>query len=397
MTLDQKYDFSDFEEGAAMTCPDAQDRAHLTELLCEETPIRFPFTRVDKLQIREPDWTVKGFIEADSMGCIIGEPGCGKSFLAVDLALSVATGADFHGHEVKPGPVLFIAGEGHNGMARRFSAWSKVREVSLDGVPLFKSETAAQFLDPQSADDVTNSARRIASECGAPRLIIVDTLQHNFGAGDENQTQDMTAFVTAMDALRREFPGCTILIVHHSGHADKGRARGSIVLKASCDFEYLTTKKGNNMSVSCSKMKDAEPPATSSYTLNNTEIGTAKDGEPITSAVLSYANNIKDDNDALTPSQRLAVAAYVAAAASAECWRDGAFIGLHAELWRSEFYAHHTGDGQEAKKKAFQRVRSDLVNGNKMEVRDDVYTAKCNDTLDLIRGNKIFDGGRANA
>ena len=52
----------------------------------------------------------------------------------------------------------------------------------------------------------------------------------------ENSTQDMSRFVAACDAVRRRY-GCTMLIIHHSGHGDKGRARGAIALKAALDAE----------------------------------------------------------------------------------------------------------------------------------------------------------------
>jgi len=387
-------DFADFEDGAAMLVPTHEfplpDEGHAPDKM------RFPFTRVDKLEIREPDWTVKGFIEADSLGCIIGAPGCGKSFIAVDIALSVATGQDFQGQSVRQGPVLFIAGEGHNGMARRFAAWSKARDVSLEDVPLFKSEVAAQFLDLNSARDVAQSAHAIAAKAGPPRIIIIDTLQRNFGVGDENSTQDMTAFVTAMDNLRQGFPGCTIIIIHHSGHMDKGRGRGSIVLKASCEFEYLAEKKGRVVTISCTKMKDGEPPAAGTYQLSSIEIGRDREGEPITSAVLSYANDIQDSGDHLTQSQQIAVDAYVEAAIGSECWCDGEFVGVPLELLRASFYALHTGDNQDAKKKAFQRVRQGLVSTGRWTVRDDVYLTKCKDTIQIINGNKIMGGGTAN-
>jgi hypothetical protein len=54
-------------------------------------------------------------------------------------------------------------------------------------------------------------------------------------------------------------------------------------------------------------------------------------------------------------------------------WDDGAFRGVHVERWRVEFYAKHTGDTQEAKKKAFQRVRSDMTASERMTVQDNVY------------------------
>ncbi|WP_439560713.1 AAA family ATPase [Roseinatronobacter sp.] len=57
-------------------------------------------------------------------------PSSGKSFLAVGIALSVATGTPFHGRDTKQGAVFFIAGEGRNGLARRFAAWGMVLDDS---------------------------------------------------------------------------------------------------------------------------------------------------------------------------------------------------------------------------------------------------------------------------
>jgi hypothetical protein len=46
---------------------------------------------------------------------------------------------------------------------------------------------------------------------------------------------------------------------------------------------------------------------------------------------------------------------------------------VHVEAWREAFYAKHTGDNADAKKKAFQRVRKDLTDTDRMKVQDDVY------------------------
>lgn len=78
----------------------------------------FRFVPVGDLEYRDPEFLVDGLIETDGLGLIFGDPGSAKSFMAVDLALCVASGADFHGKGVKKGPVLFIAGEGHNGLIR---------------------------------------------------------------------------------------------------------------------------------------------------------------------------------------------------------------------------------------------------------------------------------------
>jgi len=168
----------------------------------------FPFVAMGDLEIRDPEFLVADLIEAETLSLIFGDPGCCKSFLAVDLPLSVATGTPFHGEDTKQGSVFFIAGEGHNGLARRFAAWAKDRGQSLKDAPLFKPERAAQFLDGVSAKALADAVAMLAESHGSPALIVIDTLARNFGAGDENNTKDMSELVVAIDDLKARIPGC---------------------------------------------------------------------------------------------------------------------------------------------------------------------------------------------
>jgi hypothetical protein len=327
----------------------------------------FQFVAVGDLQYRDPEFTVDGLIETETLGLIFGDPGCGKSFLAVDLALSVATGNDFHGNTTKQGAVFFIAGEGHNGLARRFAAWSEARGVSLAGVPLFKSERAAQFLDGASAKAVTDAVTSLAAQHGSPAMIIIDTLARNFGPGDENNTKEMSEFIVAIDDMKATFPGCCVLIVHHSGHADKQRARGAMALKGALDFEFRVEKDGTSLKLVNTKMKDAEAPQDVFFSFRQVDLkGSAK------SAVLD-ATEAPERNPRMTPTQKLALTTYVDAARLNGVWDDGAFRGVHLDQWREFFYAKHTADNIDAKSKAFQRVRRDMQSNGMVTVQDDVY------------------------
>ena len=361
---DDNADFADLEAGVE-TAPEAfgADDASPAQ---QSNPGGFKFVQVGDLQYRAPEYIVEELIETETLGLIFGDPGCGKSFLAVDLALSVATGTPFHGRAVRQGAVLFIAGEGHNGLARRFAAWSNARGVPRDGVPLFKSERAAQFLDAASAQAVSNAVAVLAAQHGLPSLIIIDTLARNFGAGDENNTRDMSEFVVAVDDLKARFPGCAVIIVHHSGHSEKQRARGATALKGALDTEYRVEKDGNLMRLVNTKMKDAEPPQDVYFQFEQVDLGDA------TSAVLVAAETPERVHN-LTPAQRLGQNTYITAAAAQGSWEDGAFRGVHRDAWRDAFYEKHTGENDEAKRKAFQRVRNDLVKAAQMTVTDDVY------------------------
>lgn len=329
----------------------------------------FKFVQVADLRYRPPEYIIDGLFETETLGLIFGDPGCGKSFLAVDIALSVASGTSFHGRSVKQGSVFFIAGEGHNGLARRFAAWSKAVGVSLDDVPLFQSERAAQFLDGASAKAVADAVDTLAHNHGTPALIIIDTLARNFGAGDENNTKDMSELVTSVDDLKARFPGAAVLIVHHTGHGEKQRARGAMALKGALDTEYRVEKDGSTLKLTNTKMKDAEAPQDMFFSLNEIDL----DGSA-TSAVLEVTE-APERKHKMTPTQTLGLSTYATAAASSGIWDDDgkAFRGVHIEAWREAFYAKHTGDSADAKKKAFQRVRKDMADAGRMKVQDDVY------------------------
>ena len=49
---------------------------------------------------------------------------------------------------------------------------------------------------------------------------------------------------------------------------------------------------------------------------------------------------------------------------------------LHLEEWRHLFYAGHTGDNEDTKKKAFLRARESLVDKGFVEVTDDIFSIR---------------------
>src|SRR4051812_42527240 len=72
-------------------------------------------------------WLVDGLLPGSGLAVLFGEPGTGKTFLALDWALTVATGANWFGHQVIRKPVVYIAGEGAAGISVRVEAWRASR------------------------------------------------------------------------------------------------------------------------------------------------------------------------------------------------------------------------------------------------------------------------------
>ena len=276
-----------------------KDAFDVTEGFEAEKPnlTKFEFVDVSDLvaDIKPVNWVVRDYLERDSIALVYGPPGGGKSFLSVDLACSVATDTEWMGHKVHPGSVFYIAGEGHNGLARRFRAWEIARAITIPKGALFKSAGAMQVLDEQSALEASETIAALVESTGnMPSLVVIDTLARNFGSGDENSTSDMSKFIQHVDTYIRSRFKCCVLLVHHSGH-NAERARGSSALKAAVDAEYEISKDDSgNVRVRTTTMNDAEIPPDLLLKLKGIELDGVldEDGAPVTSAVLDIADDL---------------------------------------------------------------------------------------------------------
>lgn len=245
----------------------------------------------DMLRLPYPlEWLIRGFIETNGLFLIFGDPASGKSFAAVDIACCIATGTDWHGHKVLRGAVFYIAGEANRGFRARCAAWSIQNDVSLDGGPLYFSESGVNLSDTQSFAALTTEITKLTALTGeSPRLIIIDTLARSM-EGDENSARDMAMFTRQLDKLKDLYK-CAILIVHHSGHGEKSRARGSSALKGALDAEfYMQKDKDGVIRFECTKMKEAEAPSPMAFRLMDVELADLDDeGNPVTKAAIVNA------------------------------------------------------------------------------------------------------------
>jgi hypothetical protein len=249
----------------------------------------FRFERVGGMEVKISSWLVRGLLETDSFSCLFGDPGAGKSFLAIELAACVATGTPFYGLQVKrPGPVLYLAGEGRTGLARRFRAWSIARGVPLADAPLFLNSGAVSLIDSASMVSVVKALKTLIKELDRiPALAILDTWSRVLG-GDDSAPSDAAAGVAALDALRGRFDNFAVLVVHHEGHT-KGRGRGWSGLRAAVDAEFRVERgKDDLLRLECTKSKDTRPVDPMAFQFAGVDLGiTDEDGNPFASAVLN--------------------------------------------------------------------------------------------------------------
>ena len=79
------------------------------------------------------EYVVKEWIDRDAISCMFGEPGTGKSFLALDIGHHVQRGAAWNGCRVRQGNVLYIAAEGGALFANRVAALERPSFFVLAG------------------------------------------------------------------------------------------------------------------------------------------------------------------------------------------------------------------------------------------------------------------------
>ncbi len=239
--------------------------------------------------IEPPRWLVKGLIPEGAFGILYGAPGCGKSFAALDLALSMASGFDYLDRSTKPGAVLFCALEGGGGLAARIAAWR--RHHNADAPEGFRLVRASLPLsDPATVEDLLGEAQFMADAEHRPRLIVIDTLARAMAGTDENAAGDMGKAIHALERLGRE-TRATVLAVHHTGKdADRG-PRGSSALHGAADFMISVKAAGAlGADLTIEKQKDGRDGVTIALDLIEVELGKDRDGEAFGSLVATLSS-----------------------------------------------------------------------------------------------------------
>ena len=222
----------------------AQDLLNIVNTAQYEVPrSNLNLRKVSELinDISEPEWVIEDVMEKDSVMEIYGAPKSGKSFIAIDMAICASLGIDWHGHKCTQTPIIYLAGEGQRGIARRVQAWKHYYDKDVNNAKLFISDRGIRFLDEDDHANLVNHINDIKKVFGNIGAIFVDTLARNFGAGNENSTEDMNKFIEKVDALKNEF-NCCVNLIHHTGHMASGRARGSSVLPAAVDAEFAVKR-----------------------------------------------------------------------------------------------------------------------------------------------------------
>ena len=213
-----------------------------------------PIQRASQLSSTGPQtqWLIEGLWSDQAVGILGGEPKCCKSFLALDVAVSVASGAAcLRQFPVRrSGPVLLFPAEDSLAVVRqRLEGIAAAAQVPFDSLPVQVITAPTLRLDAP-----TDRARLLETvQQLRPRLLILDPLIRLHRV-DENDATQIAALLSYLRELQRQFE-LAVMLVHHArkdSHASRpGQAlRGSSELHGWGDSNLYMRRKGAQLSLS---------------------------------------------------------------------------------------------------------------------------------------------------
>lgn len=224
-----------------------------------------PIVRIAEIALQNstPHWLVEGLWGASSVGVIGGAPKCSKTWLGLDLALSVATGTACLGRYAvpQPGPVLvYLAEDALPIVRQRVEGMARHRGLALEQVDLYVITAPSLRLDRDPhRRQLQETAQRLR-----PRLLLLDPLVRLHGI-DENSASEVAELLAYIRTLQRQLD-LSVILVHHTRKNATGVAagqslRGSGDLHAFGDSNlYLRRTKDRLVLSSEHRAAPASPP-----------------------------------------------------------------------------------------------------------------------------------------
>jgi len=215
---------------------------------------------IDVVHVEPVTWLVDDVIPDKALICLYGAPNCGKTFLALHIALSLIMGIECFPDEAVdatgparkasvPGPpspipeapvrsVIYMLSEAPDSIGRRIAGWlehfgydrEKAQPVISKGLLAASNTNRIKLNSPSHRAEFVERVKKVKID---PSLIIFDPLISAL-EGDENDANQMDRFVMGMDALRQEF-ACSVMVIHHPGKDARMIERGSSALRGGVD------------------------------------------------------------------------------------------------------------------------------------------------------------------
>gem|GEM_PF-3628401 len=300
---------------------------------------------------RKPNrWQVKGRFRRGTLNIIFGASGTYKSTTLAGLAVSINCRPYWHDCLIENGGggVLVIAAEDDEGIVDMIEAACIEYGVNPDDVSVYISHGGYDLSNPEVIQGIKDSIATMPVPLSA---IVVDTLNRNCGGLDENSASDMRTFLNMLEELRGD---ATVYVIHHNGHGDKQRERGSYAIRCNADSSVL-----------CEYVED-----TKLFTMTWEKLRSAPTPKPLTLKPKAYV--IRQEADSTGELENVTAVCMVMADEDLRQAREDAFYRKYPEL----------GAG---KRRSFLRVLLARI-FNKPDEKQKALAAVCGVAQSVISG-----------
>jgi predicted transcriptional regulator len=233
-----------------------------------------PMSLTGLLAMPPKRWLINQLFGRGDLVMLYGPPGCGKSFVAIDMIFAACLGGQFARRfdvagcldDTGPLNVAYCAGEGLDGLPARFAAAAQHWGVDdlanftfFATVPqLYEGEdtayirTITRFIDEWKQRQADGQAKPL-------HILFLDTFHSATAGADENSSQHMGIVLQAAKFAAQEL-GCAVIMVHHtnkSGTAERGSSSLRGAMDAMIEIKRISDTSTKAV-MHCAKLKDGE-------------------------------------------------------------------------------------------------------------------------------------------
>lgn len=318
----------------------------------------------EMISLPDPEWLVEGVLLKQTSALLFGKSNAFKTFLAIDIGLSVAVARHWHRHEVKQADVLFVATEGARGvMQARIPGWYDFYDIAPE-----RRSHAAVYPQAISLDNADQVAILIATmQHRQIGLLILDIFG---GTMDGKEVEDITAraWVKSNERIIRE-TGAATLTVAHSGYSDSSRARMHSHFWGSFGSRMLVegNKEQRTTVLTIDRHKDSDSGQRWAFRLETT-------GRTLVPVLDPHATRAKPTN--FSPREKIALAALEeAAAARGIIVKEAGYPEkevVSVQIWRETALAAGITNSADAKSQhtVLNRIKKKLIDSGAIAEQD---------------------------
>lgn len=232
------------------------------ELDAENRPALARLSFKEFISAPAPEYLVPKMFYRDGLAVVFGPPGAAKSFLVLDVAMCLATGAPWRGRPLGRHRVHYVMAEGQATNTLRTQAWLAHHGVDES----LADEWFIPYVEPIMLTEAGISDYLHDVEKDQPDMIILDTKNLMFD-GKEAQGDDYGRMLRTLHRLRRAADGAAVVLIDHSGLHDDSRTRGSNAQKGGVETEIRVTEEPGFRKAEVTRDKSGQIGAEWLYTL----------------------------------------------------------------------------------------------------------------------------------